>query len=125
VVYRTRRRKIGRITPDGILTEYTIAGGPVGIVVGRDRQLYVALFHAGAVTRVNLHGQVTGAWPLPDTIGPLQVTTGFGLDIWVTDPPGNQIYRVMPYADARGLRTAPAASGLRKPPTASRTSREL
>jgi virginiamycin B lyase len=93
--------KIGRITTDGVLSEYPITGGPVGITVGKDRQLYVDLTTAGAVARVNLDGQVTGQWQLPGAAGPLQITTGFGLDIWVTDTAGNKIYRVTPYAVGR------------------------
>lgn len=93
--------KIGRITTRGTLTEYPINGGPVGITVGKDRQFYVDLFTAGAVARVNLAGQVTGQWALPGAVGPLQITSGFGLDIWVTDTSGGKIYRLTPYAQCR------------------------
>jgi virginiamycin B lyase len=93
--------KIGRITTAGVLTEFPIAGGPVGITVGRDGQLYVARFLSGGVDRVNLDGAVTGHWDLPGARGALQITTGFGLDIWVTDSLGNQLYRVTPYAVGR------------------------
>jgi hypothetical protein len=79
-------------------TEYPIVGGPVGITVGRDRQPYVDLSNAGAVARVNLDGQVTGQWALPGATLTLQLTTGFGLDIWVTDRFGGKVYRVTPYA---------------------------
>ena len=50
---------------NGTLTEYPIDGGPVGITVGRDHQLYVDLDFAKQVARVNLHGAVTGTWDLP------------------------------------------------------------
>jgi virginiamycin B lyase len=93
--------KIGRITTRGTLTEYPINGGPVGITVGKDRQFFVDLFTAGAVARVNLAGQVTGQWALPGSVGPLQITSGFGLDIWVTDTSGGKIYRLTPYAQCR------------------------
>jgi virginiamycin B lyase len=96
-----RAGKLGRITTDGALTEYPIAGGPVGITVGRDRQLYVVLSNAGAVARVNLDGVVTDEWALPGAALPLLITTGFGLDIWVTDTFGGKIYRVTPYAVGR------------------------
>ena len=96
-----RAGKIGRITTDGALTEYPIAGGPVGIAVGKDGQLYVDLTFAPGVDRVNLDGQVTGHWDLPGAVAPLQVATGFGLDIWGTDTFGGKIYRVTPYALGR------------------------
>lgn len=89
--------KVGRITTDGALTEFPVAGGPVGIAVGKDGQLYVDLFLGRGVDRINLQGQVTGHWDLPGAVGPLLVTTGFGLDIWVTDGAGGKIYRLTPY----------------------------
>jgi virginiamycin B lyase len=90
--------KIGRITTAGVLTEFPISGGPVGITVGKDGQLYTALFTTPGLDRVNLSGQVTGHWDLPGAVGTLQVATGFGLDIWVTDTFGGKVYRVTPYA---------------------------
>jgi virginiamycin B lyase len=95
------RSRIGRITTDGQLTEYPIAGGPVGITVGKDGQLYTAMFSAGALDRIDLDGQITGHWELPGAAGALQVATGFGLDIWVTDAFGGQLFRVTPYAVGR------------------------
>jgi len=96
-----RAGKLGRITTDGALTEFPISGGPVGITVGKDGQLYVVLSNAGAVDRVNLEGQVTGHWELPGAVLPLLITTGFGLDIWVTNTFGGTLYRVTPYAVGR------------------------
>jgi hypothetical protein len=74
--------KLGRITTGGALTEYPIAGGPVGIAVGKDGQLYLDLVLAPGVDRVNLQGQVAAHWGLPGGVGPLLIATGFGLDIW-------------------------------------------
>jgi len=92
-----RASKLGRMTTDGTLTEFPISGGPVGITVGKDGQLYIVLSSAGAVDRVNLDGQVTGHWDLPGAMQALQIATGFGLDIWVTDNFGGKLYRVTPY----------------------------
>ena len=86
--------KLGRLTTNGTLTEYPIDGGPVGITVGRDRQLYVDLDFGQAVARVNLHGVVTATWALPGAVAPLQIATGTGLDLWVTDASGNQVFRL-------------------------------
>ncbi len=86
--------KLGRLTTSGSLTEYPIDGGPVGITVGRDRQLYVDLDFGQAVARVNLHGVVTATWALPGAVAPLQIATGNGLDLWVTDASGNQVFRL-------------------------------
>lgn len=95
--------KLARITTSGVMTEYPIDGGPVGITVGMDGQLYVDLYLSGGVDRVNLQGSVTWHWDLPGAVGPLQITPGFGLDIWVTDSFGGQLYRVTPYDVGRPL----------------------
>ena len=60
LVHRALRREARPPDDGGTLTEYPIDGGPVGITVGRDRQLYVDLDFGQAVARVNLHGVVTG-----------------------------------------------------------------
>lgn len=86
--------KIGRITTSGTLTEYPIDGGPVGITVGRDSQLYVALDFGQAVGRVNLQGVETGTWDLPGAVAPLQIATGTGQDLWVTDNSSNMVFHV-------------------------------
>jgi virginiamycin B lyase len=91
-----RANKVGRLTTSGDLTEYP-ADGPVGITLGKDGQLYLASFFDNALLRMNLSGQITGTWALPGAGGPLQVAPGFGLDIWITDTFGNQVYRVTPY----------------------------
>lgn len=36
-------------------------------------------------------------WDLAGAVGPLLITTGFGLDIWVKDGAGGKIYRLTPY----------------------------
>ena len=90
--------KIGRITTTGDITEYPVSGGPVGITVGKDGQLYAALFFAPGLDRIDpATGQVTGHWDLPGAVGTLQVATGAGPDIWVTDTFGGKLYRVTPY----------------------------
>jgi len=92
-----RAGKIGRITTKGVLTEFPIAGGPVGIAAGKDGQLYVDLFLAPGIDRINANGMITGHWDLPGARGPLLLATGFGLDIWVSDPAAHKLFRVTPY----------------------------
>jgi virginiamycin B lyase len=89
--------KIGRITTSGQLTEYAIDGGPVGITVGKDSQLYIVQALSPGVARMDLHGNVTGDWTLPGATEPLQISPGFGLDMWVTDTFGGNVYHVTPY----------------------------
>ena len=93
--------RIGRITTQGDLTEYPLSGGPVGITVGKDGALYVAQSTGRSVARLDTDGAVTGQWTLPGASGPLQIAQGFGLDLWVTDTAGNQVYRLTPYGNGR------------------------
>jgi virginiamycin B lyase len=89
--------KVGRISTSGRLKEYPISGGPVGITAGRDGELYVVLFTDHVLARVNQRGSVTRRWVLHGATGPLQVATGRGLDVWVTDGFAPNVYRVTPY----------------------------
>lgn len=96
--------RVGRITTSGQLTEYPVDGGPVGITVGKDGQLYTVLFSDASVARLNLQGQVTGEWSLPGAGGPLQIAQGTGLDLYVTDTFGGGLYRLTPYDTGPPLR---------------------
>src|SRR5206468_1326510 len=88
-----RANKVGRITTSGELTEYPVPG-PVGITVGKDGQLYTVSFTTNAVYRLNVIGEVTGQWTLPGAGGPLQIAAGFGLDLWVAETVGDQVFRL-------------------------------
>jgi len=90
--------KVGRITSDGTLTEYPLGGGPVGIAVGQDGRLYVALAFDKELVQMNSHGAVTGTWSLPEAGSGFQVARGAGRDVWVTDYYGRHVYRVTPWS---------------------------
>ena len=89
--------RIGRITTRGKLTEFPVEGGPVGITAGRDGALYAVLANSRELARVDLSGRVTGRWGLPGAVLALQVATGRGHDMWVTDSSGGHVYQVTPY----------------------------
>src|SRR5262249_15023431 len=84
--------QVGRISMAGKLTEYPIDGGPVGITVGADGQLYTVLYLSHQVARLNLHGLVTGTWDLPGAVTPLQIASGRGQDLWVTDSSADMVF---------------------------------
>jgi virginiamycin B lyase len=89
--------KVARITYSGVLTEYPVDGGPVGITVGKDHQIYTVLFLSHQVARLDSNGEVTGTWDLLGAAGPLQIATGRGRDLWITDAFGNLTFRFTPY----------------------------
>jgi streptogramin lyase len=72
---------IARITVHGSLTETPIDGGPVGITVGPDGNLHVALWSSHQLGRLDLTGHLTRTWAVP---GALQVAGSRG-DLWLTD----------------------------------------
>jgi streptogramin lyase len=78
--------KLGRIA-HGSLTEFPVSGGPVGITVGPDHRLYVAMWSASQVAQVSTDGVVTKTWSVP---GALQVAVGRH-SIWATDPFANAV----------------------------------
>jgi hypothetical protein len=52
------------------------------------------LFLSRQVARMNLEGAVTGTWDLPGAVAPLQIATGRGHDLWVTDFSANTVFRL-------------------------------
>src|SRR3954454_10155128 len=112
-----RASKLGRITTTGVLTEYPIDGGPVGITVGNDCQLYVVLSNAGDAARVDLDGTVTGRWDLPGANVPLQIAPGFDRDLWITNTFGDSLFRLTPYARHRDDEPRTESPHAEEPPT--------
>ena len=90
--------EVGRITPDGGVTEYPLGGGPVGIAVGKDGRLYVALAFDKELVQMNVQGDVTATWSLPEAGSGFQVARGAAREIWVTDYYGRHVYRVTPWS---------------------------
>jgi len=74
--------KIGRIDAAGHLTELALAGGPVGITVGPDAHMYVALWNAKQLARLHDDGSLDRTWDLPH--GALQVAAGVKT-MWATN----------------------------------------
>lgn len=84
--------QLGRIGPDGHLSELPLPGGPVGLTFN-DGQLYAALFVQGAVAQISTRGTILHAWTLPHAAnaGPLQIAVSHGY-IWTTG--NNDVYRI-------------------------------
>jgi streptogramin lyase len=88
--------KIGRITTDGTISEFsipTVASGPAGIVAGPDGALWFTESNANKIGRISLTGSVT-EFALPNEFSfPASITVGPDQALWFTE--GNQ-------ANARG-----------------------
>jgi streptogramin lyase len=67
-----------------------IDGGPVGITLGPDGNLYVALWISQQLGRLDQSGRLVQTWNVP---GALLVASSHG-DLWLTDPFNDSVARV-------------------------------
>ena len=85
--------QLGRVGSDGHIQQSSLPGGAVGITAATDGSIYVALYTAGRLARLDSTGRVVSTWPLPGAVGALQVASSRGR-IWVTDPFGDLVFAV-------------------------------
>lgn len=85
--------QLGRVGSDGRIQQSALPGGAVGITSTTDGSVYVALYTAGRLARLDASGHVVSTWPLPGAVGALQVAASRGR-IWVTDPFGDLVFSV-------------------------------
>lgn len=94
--------KIGRITADGRIDEFPIAGGgmPSLITAGPDGALWFTLNQADAIGRITVDGDITIV-PLPTT-GAAPVGIHAGQDaLWFTEIGAGQLGRIAPGGQVR------------------------
>jgi streptogramin lyase len=118
---------IGRITPNGAVTEYPIptdGSTPSGITSGPDGNLWFTEYDAGQIGRITPSGTIT-EYPLPsgDLAGPAGIVSGPGRSLWFTETSVNEIGRMttsghvteiqVPSADSSptGVTNGPGSSG--------------
>lgn len=91
--------QIGRITPDGTITEFPLAGinnYPTSIVTGPDKNLWFTEVGTGKIGKMTTAGLVT-SWLIPTRhSGPSSMTVGPDGNIWFTETNVNQIARINP-----------------------------
>jgi virginiamycin B lyase len=82
-------QKVGRLTPAGDMTEYTlpVAGEPFGITDGPDHYIWVTVPAAHVLCRIRTDGHAT-AFYLPITVTPSFITAGPDGNLWFTEPSG-------------------------------------
>ena len=85
--------QLGRVGSDGHIQQSSLPGGAVGITTTTDGSVYVALYTAGRLARLDASGRVVATWPLPGAVGALQVASSRGR-IWVTDPFADLVFAV-------------------------------
>jgi virginiamycin B lyase len=91
--------KIGRITPEGAITEFplTPASGPIGIVLGPGGNLWFAETYANKIGVITPAGVVIGEYPVP-TANSDDRYLAYGPDgnVWFTETLGDKIGRITP-----------------------------
>ena len=89
--------KIGRMTTDGALTEFslpTAASGPSGIAAGPDDALWFTEQNANRIGRITTAGVVT-EYTIPTAAsGPLAIAAGPDSALWFTEQAANRIGRI-------------------------------
>ena len=75
--------KIGRITPEGVITEYPVPTGddPEGITVGPDGNLWFTDFFGGKIGVISTSGQVLHEYKVPPLSGPGDTNELWGITV--------------------------------------------
>jgi virginiamycin B lyase len=103
--------RIGRITPDGTITQYPTSGSltagahPSGIVAGPDGKIWFSEYGIGRIGELDpATGLMVGEYPLPAGAAsqPEGITVGRDGAIWFTERGANQVGRLDPAAVSPG-----------------------
>ncbi|HKD20251.1 MAG TPA: hypothetical protein VKG23_20550 [Thermoanaerobaculia bacterium] len=84
----TSANRIGRITPDGTITEYPLSAGasPQAIVAGPDGALWFTEETAGKIGRMTTDGTLTNEFPVPTAnSNPLDIIAAPDGNLWFTE----------------------------------------
>ena len=84
--------KIGRVTPSGTVTEFTVGGQPTGIAPGPDGRLWFADMWLGQVRSISTSGVLGSAFG--GLNNPRDVVTGADGNLWVSEFNANAITRL-------------------------------
>jgi streptogramin lyase len=95
---------IGRITPEGVVTEFTtgltLGGGPLAITAGPDGNVWFSEVNANVVGRVTPDGVITEFNVGGDSLFFIAgIVTGPDGNLWFTNYYGNAIGRISPQGD--------------------------
>ena len=91
--------KIGRIAPDGTITETQLRAGalPAGIVAGPDGNVWFTEYGTSMIGDINPSSrQLIGEYPVGDGLLPEGIAVGSDRNIWVTLHGGREVVRVIP-----------------------------
>ncbi len=105
--------KIGRVTPLGVVTEFTVSGGPRWIIPGPDGYLYYTESGGNKIGQMTTAGVVLNEFPIP-TPGSQPEGLAIGPDngIWFAESLGNAIGRLsLPWSLGSQVRATDPGQG--------------
>jgi streptogramin lyase len=88
--------KIGRMTTDGVLTEFPVptpSAGVYGICAGPDGNVWFTEYYGGKVGRITKDGVVT-EYPVPGAGALTAMTAGPDGNVWFLDETGNKVFKL-------------------------------
>ena len=92
------RGAIGKVTPQGVITEYAAAGVPEGIAIGSDGNVYVTEWTGNNIGKLTPAG-VYVSFPLVNSYAhPLSIVKGPGPEpsLWFTEMDGHYVAKFDP-----------------------------
>jgi virginiamycin B lyase len=104
--------KVGRITPDGTITEYPLPGrdrrhaNPEGIAAGSDGAVWVSEVLTMRMARIDVHTFTITEFPIPPVpagVPPATVTAGPDGALWFDGPMGSAIGRMTTTGDFKAF----------------------
>jgi virginiamycin B lyase len=91
--------QIGRITPDGTITEFPLVGPnnyPTSIITGPDKNIWFTEVGTGKIGKMTTAGLVTSYFIPTRHSGPSSITVGPDGNIWFTETNINRIAKINP-----------------------------
>jgi len=86
--------KVGKVTPAGAITEFTVGGQPTGITTGPDGKLWFADMGVNALRSISTSGDLGTS--VSGLNNPREVVTGSDGNLWVSEGNANAISRISP-----------------------------
>jgi virginiamycin B lyase len=105
------RGAIGRITPQGRLSEFPLVGAdPDNLIIGPDGNLWFTETIANAIGRITFSGAIT-EFPLPGSLHPNSIATGADGNLWFTTSVPRHVVRLSPAGQVLGEYPLSATGG--------------
>jgi streptogramin lyase len=100
--------KIGRVTPSGSITEFTVGGQPSGITAGPDGKLWFGDIFLDRIRSITTSGVLGSEFSMS---GPREIASGPDGNLWVTESGASAITKMTPAGAITRFRLPSGSSG--------------